>query len=238
MVPGQFVEVRVDNQPDTYLRRPFSVHRYNHAANSMHLLIKTVGKGTEALSTLVKGDIVNAMLPLGNGFSLLTNAKVLLVGGGCGVAPLYFLAEQLSKRDNNITILIGGRSATDILLAKEYSTYGQVHVSTEDGTLGEKGMVTENTLLSTGKPGFDQIYCCGPDGMMRAVAHIAENAGIKCEVSLENTMACGIGACLCCVVETTQGNQCVCTEGPVFESHKLKGWTKGIEVSCTLKNNN
>lgn len=237
MIPGQFAEVKVENQPDTYLRRPFSIHRFDHAANSMHLLIKTVGEGTKALSALKKGEILNVMLPLGKGFTLVSNKKTLLVGGGCGIAPLYFLAEQLSKRGNDVTILIGGRSATDILLQKEYQNFGRVAVSTEDGTDGEKGMVTQHSILSKGKLQFDRIYCCGPDGMMRAVAHIAERAGIICEVSLENTMACGIGACLCCVVETNQGNQCVCTEGPVFDSRELKGWTKGIEVSCTVENN-
>ena len=238
MLPGQFAEVKVEDHPGTYLRRPFSIHRFDHATNTMHLLIKMVGGGTKAISALEKGKKLNVMLPLGKGFTLFKNKKVLLVGGGCGVAPLYFLAEQLSKRDNTITILIGGRSATDILLAKEYSAYGTVHISTEDGTLGEKGMVTGNPLLSAGKPDFDQIYCCGPDGMMRAVAHIAEKANISCEVSLENTMACGIGACLCCVVETKRGHECVCTEGPVFDANELKGWSKGVEISCTIDDHN
>ena len=119
MIPGQFAEVKVKNQSETYLRRPFSIHRFDHATNSMHLLIKTVGPGTTALSTLKKGETINVMLPLGKGFALASKSKVLLVGGGCGIAPLYFLAEQLSKRGNEVTILIGGRSAADILLQKE-----------------------------------------------------------------------------------------------------------------------
>ncbi|GAB1403726.1 dihydroorotate dehydrogenase electron transfer subunit [Lentimicrobium sp.] len=237
MVPGQFVEVKIEGQPNTYLRRPFSVHRFDHAANSMHLLIKTVGDGTATLACLNKGDKLNVMLPLGKGFNLISRKKALLIGGGCGVAPLYFLAEQLSKKGNDITILIGGKTAKDILLQQEYRNFGLVEVSTEDGSEGEKGMVTGHSIFSTNKPDFDYIYCCGPDGMMRAVAHIAEKHGITCEVSLENTMACGIGACLCCVVETTRGNECVCTQGPVFDSRELKGWTKGVEVSCTLDEN-
>lgn len=234
MVPGQFAEVRVDGSPTTFLRRPFSIHRVDRAANTMHLLIKSVGDGTRNIAGLEKGDTLNVMFPLGNGFTLRQNEEVLLVGGGCGVAPLYFLADQLHRKGNRVSVLIGGRSAGDILLADEYRSFGNVYISTEDGTYGEKGMVTAHSILKSSAQPFSAMYCCGPDGMMKAVAHIAESRGIDCEVSLENTMACGIGACLCCVVETHKGNQCVCTEGPVFNSRKLKGWTAQTEVGCSL----
>ena len=234
MVPGQFAEVRVDGSPSTFLRRPFSIHRVDRGANTMHLLIKSVGEGTRHLSALKKNDTLNIMMPLGNGFTLTRNADVLLVGGGCGVAPLYFLAEQLFRQGNKVSVLIGGKSAGDILLADDYRTFGTVYIATEDGTLGEKGMVTAHPVLAKRAQSFKKIYCCGPDGMMRAVAHIAETNHIDCEVSLENTMACGIGACLCCVVETHRGNQCVCTEGPVFDPKKLKNWTSETETGCSL----
>ncbi|HLN54124.1 MAG TPA: dihydroorotate dehydrogenase electron transfer subunit [Lentimicrobium sp.] len=248
MVPGQFVEVKIDGSETTYLRRPFSIHRANYDDQTLHLLIKVVGDGTRALAASKEGDIVNIMLPLGIGFNITEKKKVLLVGGGCGVAPLYFLAEKLHKKDNDVTILIGGKTSEDILLADEYQKFGKVFVATEDGSLGEKGMVTAHSLLRGNsetitdysdmsnnlQPKFDKIYCCGPDGMMRAIAHYAEQLNISCEVSLENTMACGIGACLCCVVESTTGNITVCTEGPVFDSKRLKGWTKETEVGCSL----
>lgn len=234
MFPGQFAEVRVDGSPSTYLRRPFSIHRVDRGANTMHLLIKSVGEGTRHLSALKKDDILNIMMPLGNGFTLTRNSEVLLVGGGCGVAPLYFLAEQLFRQGNKVSMLIGGRSAGDILLAGEYRAFGNVYIATEDGTLGEKGMVTAHSVLKKEVTSFKKIYCCGPDGMMRAVAHIAAANKIECEVSLENTMACGIGACLCCVVETNQGNQCVCTEGPVFDPLRLKNWSNAVETGCRL----
>lgn len=248
IIPGQFVEVKVEGSDTTYLRRPFSIHRVDRQRNTMHLLIKVVGDGTRALALLKKGDVVNIMFPLGKGFNLTDNKQVLLVGGGCGVAPLYFLAEMLYGRGNKVSVLIGGRSAEDILMADEYLKFGSVYISTEDGTRGEKGMVTSHSIIKGNMENlsdysemsdnmvrkFDKIYCCGPDGMMRAVAHIGEQLNVPCEVSLENTMACGIGACLCCVVESVKGNVCVCTEGPVFDSKQLKGWTNETEVGCSL----
>jgi dihydroorotate dehydrogenase electron transfer subunit len=235
IIPGQFVEVKVDGSTSTYLRRPFSIHRVDKVNNTMHLLIKVVGDGTNALANISVGKKLNMMFPLGKGFNLTDNKEILLVGGGCGVAPLYFLAEQLSIKGNKVHILIGGRSSQDILLSDDYKKYGQVHIATEDGTMGEQGMVTIHSIISEeNRSRFDKIYCCGPDGMMRAVAHLVEKTGIPCEVSLENTMACGIGACLCCVVESKNGNICVCTEGPVFDSKILKGWTNEEEVGCSL----
>lgn len=236
MVPGQFAEVLVEGSVSTYLRRPFSIHRYDKAANTMHLLIKSVGEGTKKIASLKPGSTLNLMLPLGNGFTITNNQEVLLVGGGCGIAPLYFLAEQLFRKGNRVSLLIGGRSAVDIMLASEYRRLGNVYITTEDGTMGEKGMVTQHPVINQADFPFSMVYCCGPDGMMKAVAHLAEGKKVDCEVSLENTMACGIGACLCCVVETHQGNQCVCTEGPVFNSKKLKGWTREIETACSIDN--
>lgn len=235
MQPGQFVEVKIEGSDTTYLRRPFSIHRVNKEENTMHLLVKVIGDGTNAMSLLKPGDVTNIMMPLGKGFILTQNNHVLLVGGGCGVAPLYYLAQQLVKEGNVVQFLIGGRTAEDILMADEYLKFGDLFITTEDGSLGEKGMVTGHSILkSDSKIKIDKIYCCGPDGMMRAMAHYAESKLIPCEVSLENTMACGIGACLCCVVESTHGNICVCTEGPVFNSKILKGWTNEEEVGCSL----
>jgi dihydroorotate dehydrogenase electron transfer subunit len=236
MVPGQFAEVRVDGSLKTYLRRPFSIHRVDYAKNTIHLMIKSVGDGTRTLANLQAGAIVNIMLPLGNGFPVEKNGKPLMVGGGCGIAPLWFLAENLKKNGNDVTLLIGGRSAKDVLLAKEYSTFAKVLISTEDGSLGETGMVTAHSVFKQEHLPYSTIYCCGPDGMMKAVSHLAEKQGIPCLVSLENTMACGIGACLCCVVDTKLGHRCVCTDGPVFNSNELKGWTAETEVGCSIEN--
>jgi dihydroorotate dehydrogenase electron transfer subunit len=144
----------------------------------------------------------------------------LLVGGGCGVAPLLFLAKTLNQQHNiRPTILIGGRSKQHILRIEDYIKYGKVLVMTEDGSMGDKGLVTQHPIFQQEK--IDQIYCCGPDPMMKAVAQIALDKNIPCQISLENTMACGIGACLCCVTQTKEGHKCVCTEGPVFDVKEL-----------------
>ena len=219
--PGQFVQVRIDGSPGTFLRRPFSVHDINPATNSIKLLIQVAGEGTKALSFKRKGDILNIILPLGNSFSLPPkNTKTLLVGGGCGVAPLLFLAKYLKSNNCEFNVLMGFRNSDRIIEYEEYSKLGHVYLTTEDGSEGEKGFVTHHSILSDKK--FDRIYCCGPESMMKAVAEYSQLHKIHCEVSLENLMACGIGVCLCCVVNTIDGNVCTCTDGPVFNINNLK----------------
>lgn len=220
ILPGQFVEVLVENST-VFLRRPISVHDFDSKTNTLSLFIKIVGEGTSKLSTLKAGNNLNIVYPLGNGFTLTEQRNVLLIGGGCGAAPLLYLARALFLKKNNIHILMGGRTDTDILEIEEFETYGAVFCTTETGCCGEKGFVTDHSFLKSNIP-FDRIYSCGPLPMMKAVASFAKIKNIPCEVSLENTMACGIGACLCCVTETTEGNKCVCTEGPVFNIEKLK----------------
>ena len=215
MLPGQFVEVRVDGSSTTFLRRPISINFVDYQANELWLLVAAIGDGTRALARLKAGDTLNCMLPLGNSFTIPENknAKVLLVGGGVGVAPVL--------NDNGIRpiFLLGARSAKDLLLIDEFKKYGEVCVTTEDGTEGEKGFVTNHSVLQRIR--FDQISTCGPKPMMVAVARYAHSEGIFCEVSLENKMACGVGACLCCVEGTKKGNLCVCKEGPVFNVNDL-----------------
>ena len=145
--------------------------------------------------------------------------KLLLVGGGVGTAPMLYLGEQLAKKGHKPTFLLGARSDKDLLQLEEFAKYGEVYTTTEDGSHGEKGYVTQHSILN--KVRFEQIYTCGPKPMMVAVAKYAKSNQIECEVSLENTMACGIGACLCCVENTTEGHLCVCKEGPVFNINKL-----------------
>ena len=130
------------------------------------------------------------------------------------------LASKLKKENTSVTFLIGARSQGDVFLTEEFSKFGNVLVTTEDGSLGEKGLVTQHSVFSGSFP-FEQIYTCGPDPMMKAIAKIANEKNISCEASIENMMACGIGACLCCVTPTVNGNQCVCTEGPVFNTKEL-----------------
>lgn len=220
MLPGQFVQVAIDNSKTTYLRRPISINNVDYDAGHLWLLIRKAGAGTEALMGVKAGSVVNLVLPLGNSFNTPQDAKrtLLLVGGGVGVAPMLYWGKWLKANGYKPTFLLGARSADDVLELDEFKNVGEVHISTEDGSLGEKGLVTHNSVL---QQKWDHIYCCGPAPMMKAVASVAVKLGADCEVSLENMMACGLGACLCCVENTVKGNVCVCTEGPVFNINQL-----------------
>jgi dihydroorotate dehydrogenase electron transfer subunit len=220
-LPGQFAELRVDNTPSVVLRRPISVHSFDAEKNEVGFLVQVVGDGTRWLASLKVGDKVNTLMPLGNGFTMPAEGggRYLLVGGGVGSAPLYYLAEQLRKNGNDFVILIGARAAKDLYRRDAYEALGRVEYTTEDGSLGEKGYVTNHSVLAEK---FDGIFTCGPKPMMLAVAKYARENGIACEVSLENKMACGLGACLCCVEDTKEGHKCVCTDGPVFSIDELK----------------
>ncbi|MGM9760440.1 MAG: dihydroorotate dehydrogenase electron transfer subunit [Parabacteroides sp.] len=222
MLPGQFVEVRVDNSPTTFLRRPISVHYVDQETNQLWLLVQLIGDGTRKMAELEVGDLLNVMLPLGNGFTVPESAstKCLLIGGGVGTAPMLYLGACLKKAGIEPVFLLGARSQGDLLQLDLFRQLGAVYMTTEDGSLGEKGFVTNHSILKEIR--FDQIYTCGPKPMMMAVAKYAAAEGINCEVSLENKMACGLGACLCCVEKNKEGhNVCVCTEGPVFNVKEL-----------------
>lgn len=221
ILPGQFAEVRVDHNKQVFLRRPLSIHDVDQRTNSLTFLVKIIGCGTSELSFLKQGDLLNVIFPLGKGFGIETPHDALLVGGGCGSAPLLYLARSLQASGKKTRILLGARTAEELMEADEFAKYGEVFLSTDDGSLGEKGFVTQHSLWQSIAQ-FTKIFCCGPEAMMKAVAAMAKKKAIECEVSLENTMACGIGACLCCVTETIRGHECVCTSGPVFNINELK----------------
>ena len=219
--PGQFAQARVDGSKETFLRRPISIHDVDIERNAIKVLVQVAGKGTETLSKLKKGDKLNLVYPLGNSFSMpLINEKIALVGGGCGVAPLLFLAKYFRTNGHLPDIILGFRNSERIIEYDEYNKLGRVLLTTEDGSRGEKGYVINHSVFSDTR--YDKIYCCGPESMMRAVAAHCKKNDIACEVSLENLMACGIGVCLCCIVNTVKGNVCSCTEGPVFNINDLK----------------
>ena len=221
MLPGQFAELRIDGSPSTFLRRPISIHYVDETHNEVWFLVAMVGDGTRRLASLRRGDFLNCMIPLGNGFSMPAepSARCLLVGGGVGVAPLYFMGARLARQGLRPTFLLGARKYDDLVQLPLFEQWGRVLVTTEDGSAGEKGFVTQHSIL--GEETFDHIYTCGPKPMMMAVGRYAKAKGIDCEVSLENKMACGLGACLCCVEGTTQGNLCVCKDGPVLNINQL-----------------
>jgi len=227
MCPGQFVEVRIDHSPSTFLRRPISINFVDLKRNELWLLVAAIGEGTRQLYQLKRGDTVNCLLPLGNGFTMPSAhdhaespvRKVLLVGGGVGVAPLLWQGQKLKDSGFEPAFLLGARSAKDLLELEFFKKVGPVYITTEDDSAGEKGFVTNHTILQ--REQFDLIQTCGPKPMMKAVAAYAREKQTACEASLENMMACGLGACLCCVEKTTEGNLRVCQDGPVFNINKL-----------------
>ena len=222
MNPGQFAQLRIDESKETFLRRPISLHHVDYQKNEVSFLIQKVGRGTASLWQKQPGSTLNAILPLGKGFTMPSSPELrfLLVGGGVGIAPLLFMGEAMQRMGAKPTFLLGARSKSDLLRLDAYRACGDVYVTTEDGSEGEKGFVTQHSILQREK--FENIAVCGPKPMMLAMASYAKQAGIPCEVSLENMMACGLGACLCCVEDTKDGNVCVCKEGPVFNVEKLK----------------
>jgi len=227
MLPGQFVQVRVDNSSSTFLRRPISIHFIDKQANELWLLIQVVGEGTRRLAESASNDLINLIYPLGNGFTIPENSfsttdknkKMLLVGGGVGVAPLLYLGARLYSEGHKPLFLLGAKSHKDLLQIDEFKKYGTVYITTEDGSYGEKGFVTDHSILKSGD--FDFLYICGPKPMMIALTKYAHLHSISGEVSLDNQMACGVGVCLCCIEKTIYGNLCVCTEGPVMKINAL-----------------
>lgn len=224
-IAGQFAMIRVLDALDPLLRRPFSIHKTTEDG-SVSFLFKVVGKGTKMLAALNPGMKIDLIGPLGNGFTLATSGSFSMIGGGMGIAPLYFLAKQKleAKRDyDNPPVLLGAQTQTELLkLAEEFVELGYpVHTATDDGTLGHHGFVTE--LLDEILTRVKLVYVCGPMPMMRIVATKCIKAGVACQVSLETHMACGLGACLGCTFPAAKGGYIhVCKEGPVFSAEEVQ----------------
>lgn len=232
-LPGQFVNLKCSEGLDPLLRRPFSIHRNSEEHERFELLYEVVGKGTEILSSASVGSEIDVLGPLGIGWQIDKSKKIaILVGGGMGIAPLAMLAEQISKTKDQkskiLYVLIGAQTKDKLLCEKDCKEItDQVLVSTDDGSHGKKGFISdvlldvlENTL---GDKDLDQttIYTCGPQPMLKAVTEIAWQKKINCQVSMEQHMACGIGTCLGCVIQTKNGYKKVCDEGPVFKAEDL-----------------
>lgn len=215
--PGQFVEVAVE-KAHVLLNRPFSI--FYASEESLELLIKPLGRASEAIERYKPGDTIRVIGPLGNGFPVPTeNERILMIGGGIGIAPMRYYAQQAISAGAEVEILFGNQTKADGKLVEQLAQLCPVHICTDDGTEGHKGFVTSHPALT--EKNWDRIAVCGPTPMMKAVAKVARERALECLVSLENTMACGLGACLCCVEPTTAGNKCVCTEGPVFNINEL-----------------
>jgi len=211
-LPGQFINIRVSKQNDPFLRRPFSI--FSHEGGIITTVVKIVGKGTLMLADSEPGEI-DLLGPLGNGFSIRKNSKVLIVGGGVGNTPLYFLAKKLAESECDATFLYGARSRKFIYLADLFlKAVKRFIITTDDGSEGKKGPVTAIAASLLENERFDMIYACGPAAMMKTMALLAQ--GTPIEVSVENYFGCGIGLCYGCAVETADGTKRACMDGPVF----------------------
>ncbi len=220
--PGQFVNILIPEKAGVFLRRPISVCDADTGEQTLSLYVKKVGKGTKALALCAPGDTLDILFPLGNGFNTEGVRHPLLLGGGAGIAPMIYLSKHLEAMHIPYQVLLAGKTAASVQLRECFPQAPAI--ATDDGSLGEKGLITQHSLMQQLKA-YDKVFCCGPTPMMKAVARMSEATAVPCEVSLENTMACGLGACLCCVTPTLEnGNVCVCTEGPVFDSRSLKDY--------------
>ena len=211
--------------PELSLRRPFSVAGVR-GRSTIELLVELRGRATRALAELPEGSTLDVLGPLGRGFSEPVEGQACtLVAGGIGVAGLRMLAERLAARRTPTVVLVGARTREGLLAGLlpsggEGGRY-EIDVATEDGTAGYRGTVTELLEARLGALGEPRVYCCGPPGMIREVARIAERQDLRCEALLEEVMACGVGACRGCVVETHDGYRPVCSDGPVFDVSEL-----------------
>ncbi len=220
MRAGQFVHLRIERSPQTFLRRPFSINFVDYSSNELWLLVHIVGAGSAAVAQLPPGATVSGLLPLGNGFTpAVAGERLLLVGGGVGIAPLLFLGAQARACGATPTFLLGAKTSGELLDVDRFRALGTVCLATDDGSAGEHVLVPDHSIFAQQQ--FDRIAACGPLPMMKGVARRAQDDNVCCEVSLENLMACGVGACLCCVERTTAGHRCVCTDGPVFNINQL-----------------
>ena len=213
--PGQFVMVRCGENHDPLLRRPLSIHRTDDSGG-VALLFEVVGRGTTWLSERIPGDFIDVVGPLGNGFSIRPNAKsLLLVAGGIGIAPLAFLGEMAVVMGKRVTMLPGAQTAALLYPADHLPQISIVDGSTDDGSAGMKGLVT--SLIDEYIGRADQVFACGPAAMYRSMARLDCLRGKSVQVSLEERMACGLGACYGCTVKTKKGLKQVCQDGPVFD---------------------
>ena len=224
--PGQFVHVRVPRTHDPLLRRPLSVMLKDGRKGWIRLLVRVAGRGTNILANLAEGSALEIMGPLGNPFALPEpGQEVLLVAGGVGVAPLIHLADALhtSEHKSYIRGCFGAETEDTLVCWNDFAgRCDEFYVRTEDGSAGDKGLVTGAVAAQLHRGNIDAVYACGPPPMMKRVAEMSTDADVVCYCSFEQRMGCGIGACLGCVVPGVEGEYLrVCTEGPVFDSTRL-----------------
>lgn len=219
--PGQFIHLRLPALEAHVLRRPLSIYAADAREGTLELLYQTIGEGTRWLSTVEDGTSLDAIGPIGHGWQPPKElSSALLIAGGVGLAPLNMLAVQLAKTVD-VQLLTGAQTGERLVLPSTDNERIAVTVTTDDGSIGPKGFVTDLARKRLEHTHFDYIATCGPEPMQRIVAALAEEFAVPCEVSLERRMACGIGACLSCVVQTTKGSKRACVDGPVFDAREV-----------------
>lgn len=220
--PGQFVHVKCGNDRDYILRRPFSIHRVT-SDSAFELLIRKVGRGSGYLASAAPQSQLDMIGPLGRGFDIPEDTrKAVVVAGGLGVAPIMFLAEQLIARHIRLYSVLGAATRDELHYYMDFKRMGRdVYVATDDCSQGYGGVCSDLVPQAIEDCSPDLIYACGPNAMLAAVADFAREYKVPCQVSLESYMACGIGACLSCACETTDGPARVCLEGPVFDAAEI-----------------
>ena len=223
-VPGQFVNVQVSRRTAPLLRRPLGVAGVDREHGVITLIYRIIGEATKILADVCSGDVISVVGPLGHGFD--RSAKhLLLIGGGTGLAPLLYLAETMAAEGIKPDVIMGGRTAEDLFWKDMYlDLVERMGLTTDDGSLGTKGTVMAELPLVLQRIHYDCVYVCGPAPMMKAVSAAVLEKGIKCQVSLEKYMACGLGACLSCSCQGIGKRIKVCQDGPVFWAEEVAEW--------------
>lgn len=226
--PGQFLHVRVAPSLEPLLRRPLSVHAADRQTGEVALLYRVTGRGTDLLARKKRGDFLDLIGPLGRGFTLPgPGCRAVVVAGGIGIAPLFFLLQQLSAGKIPADVLLGARKREELLLEKEIRSLGfPVRAATDDGSAGYRGPVTDLLAGLLAEERVEMVYACGPPAMLKVVALMLARHGVEGEVSLEERMGCGVGACFSCAcrIKEEGGGEVyrrVCFEGPVFRAGEV-----------------
>ena len=226
--PGQFVHMKVPRMEAHILRRPFSVYARDVDAGTIDVLYQVVGFGTDRMTRLAAGEECELIGPVGATWNPPAEGRCLLVGGGVGAAPLFMLCERIAASEASVDVVLGAQTKDALVCRERYAALlgGKPRCATDDGTYGRAGFCTSlveealATAAAEGSP-YDYVAVCGPEPLMKIVAGLAADAGVRCEVSMEKRMACGIGACLSCVVDTVDGKKRACVDGPVFDARKV-----------------
>lgn len=226
--PGQFVHMRVPRMEAHILRRPFSVYARDAQAGTLEVLYQVVGFGTDHMTRLAAGEECELIGPVGATWNPPADGRCLLVGGGVGAAPLFMLCERICASDAAVDVVLGAQTVSALVCRERYAALlgAEPRCATDDGSYGRAGFCTSLVsealaeAAAAGAP-YDYVAVCGPEPLMKIVAGLAADAGVRCEVSMEKRMACGIGACLSCVVDTVDGKKRACVDGPVFDARKV-----------------